>query len=69
MTSYNDGLHGVSDFTERVNSILDQILELLLLYDCQTYFLVEYDHGILTFNSVEDGSWPPPDHTMVSHTR
>lgn len=54
------------DFMERVSSIVDQVLELLLLYDCQTYFLVEYDHSILIFNSVEDGSWPLPDHMMVS---
>ena len=69
MATCNDGHHSMRDFTESVNSIMDQILELSLLYDCQTYFLVEHDHGILTFNSVEDGSWPPPDHTMVSYAQ
>lgn len=56
-------------FTKIVNNIMDRILKLSLLYDCQTYFLVESDNGILIFNSVEDGLWPLPDHTMVSYTQ
>ncbi|THC91227.1 hypothetical protein EYZ11_009307 [Aspergillus tanneri] len=57
------------DFKEKINSIVDRVLELSLVHDCRTYFLVDYDKGILTFNSVEDRSWPPPDRTLVSSVR
>ncbi|KAA8642359.1 hypothetical protein EYZ11_006003 [Aspergillus tanneri] len=65
MTVYDAGQQQrMDDFTEKVNNIMDLVLELSLIHNCRIYFLVDYDKGILTFNSVEDRSWPPPDRTL-----
>ncbi|PLB48772.1 hypothetical protein P170DRAFT_425791 [Aspergillus steynii IBT 23096] len=56
--------YSMSDFTKMVNAIVDQVLELSLLYDCRAYLLVESDNGIVIFNSVEDPLWPPDDRSL-----
>jgi hypothetical protein len=54
-------------FERRKVTLVNKAFELAILCNSNVYILIEHEQRYYAFNSVEDGSWPPSDHSLVIH--
>ncbi|KAE8371113.1 hypothetical protein BDV26DRAFT_276747 [Aspergillus bertholletiae] len=48
-------------FLKRKRTLLHKSYELAEKCQAKVYLIIEHPRGTTVYNSVEDGSWPPPD--------
>ncbi|KAJ5921084.1 hypothetical protein N7466_009410 [Penicillium verhagenii] len=53
-------------FVKRYKTLIAKANQLAAICDANVYVFINHDRGSFVYNSVGDGSWPPPDGALVS---